>query len=202
MPNVVMDAGFLIPLIEMGALKGDIVGGFTDDDVDQRLRLLLNDLSKSKSGILIPTPALTECLVKRPDKGPDLIEKIRKSRHFEIAEFGAAAALQCSELVAHHLPRRAERKKVISKSKIKFDLQILSIAMIKGASAIYTLDGDLATFAQKYGIKAFSFVDLPTPNPEQPYLPLHRPRALILDDDKLVRPASGSPTGAESSSTE
>ncbi|HEV8039027.1 MAG TPA: hypothetical protein VGP62_09200, partial [Bryobacteraceae bacterium] len=46
--------------------------------------------------------------------------------------------------------------------KIKFDRQIVAIAKVEGADAIYSTDPDVSKHAQKVGIKCLGIADLPT----------------------------------------
>ena len=55
----------------------------------------------------------------------------------------------------------------ISKSKIKFDRQIVAIAKAEGAHTVYSDDKDVHSYASRAGLKAYRTVDLDLP-PEDP----------------------------------
>ena len=63
-----------------------------------------------------------------------------------------------------------------SKSKIKFDRQIATVAVVEGATAIYSDDTDVRGYAVEAGWKAYGTADLLEP-PENPRssLPLTPP---------------------------
>jgi hypothetical protein len=48
-------------------------------------------------------------------------------------------------------------------TKIKFDRQIVAIALVSGASEIISDDGDVAAIGERWGIKVTSIEDLPLP---------------------------------------
>ena len=82
---VVFDANFLIyfldPKIKAGA--GNNVA------VDY----LVATIQKTGERIIVPTPALSELLVKAGDAGPRYLEIVARSRFFRVAEFGERAAV-------------------------------------------------------------------------------------------------------------
>ena len=58
-------------------------------------------------------------------------------------------------------------------SKIKFDRQIVAIAKVNGATAIYTDDEKLIAFAKLQDMPCIQIADLPIPDSaRQPELPL------------------------------
>ena len=70
------------------------------------------------------------------------------------------------------LGRKRRKKAAATWAKIKFDHQIVAIAKVNGATAIYSDDQDLRTFAQQAGLQVVGLADLPLPPKEsQPPLP-------------------------------
>lgn len=130
---------------------------------DRRAKLddLVAALEKSKTKIVIPTPALTEVLI-RAGKGREEIYNvlIRKSA-FEVAPFDARAAMECSILLEEAWS--ATEKRGITKTKFKFDWQIVAIAASRRVTAIYSDDGDVANGAARVGIRAIRIDDLALP---------------------------------------
>lgn len=63
-----------------------------------------------------------------------------------------------------------------TRAKIKFDRQILAIAIVEGATAVYSDDADVRGYATEAGLDAYALADLPLP-PEDPQsaLPLEQP---------------------------
>ena len=55
-------------------------------------------------------------------------------------------------------------------AKIKYDRQIAAIAKVEGATAIYSDDDNVRSYAQRLGIRAIALADLPLPLPTTPDL--------------------------------
>lgn len=130
---------------------------------DRRAKLddLVTALEKSRTKIVIPTPALTEVLI-RAGKGREEIYNvlIRKSA-FEVAPFDAKAAMECSILLEEAWS--ATEKRGITKTKFKFDWQIVAIAASRRVAAIYSDDSDVANAAARVRISAIRIDDLALP---------------------------------------
>ncbi|MES2164219.1 MAG: hypothetical protein V4476_23950 [Pseudomonadota bacterium] len=147
---VLFDAGILIKLLDAR----------TPDDQREKLDYLIATLQKTKTKILIPTPALSEFYVKAD---PDVMANFKGKSAFVIASFDEKAALECSISVADAI--RSRDKKAAQPDapwqKIKFDHQIVAIAKCNGATTIYSEDAGLRKLAELLGLKALSTDDLP-----------------------------------------
>ena len=147
---VLFDAGILIKLLDAR----------TPDVQREKLDYLIATLQKTKTKILIPTPALSEFYVKAD---PDVVASFKGKSAFIIASFDEKAALECSISVADAI--RSRDKKASQPDapwqKIKFDHQIVAIAKCNGATTIYSEDAGLKKFAGVLGLKALSTDDLP-----------------------------------------
>src|SRR5438105_4630047 len=64
----------------------------------QRIEYLLKRLSEAKTGILIPTPVLSEFLVKAGPKKHEFLEKFLQSRNFTVGSFDERAAIELAFL--------------------------------------------------------------------------------------------------------
>jgi hypothetical protein len=122
-----------------------------------RVNHLIAEMAANSAKIVIPTPALAEILVKAGEAGPEWLNIIEKSRHFVIADFDVRAA-------AEHAAQMINSPRPIAgrKQKAKFDYQIIAIARVAGAEAIYSFDGDIAKDAGP-GLKVCGGFDLPLP---------------------------------------
>jgi len=162
---VLFDAGILIKLLDAR----------TPDNQRERLDYLLATLQKSKTKILIPTPALSEFYVK---SDPDVVANFKGKSAFIIASFDEKAALECSISVADAV-RSGDKKAAQPDApwqKIKFDHQIIAIAKCNRATTIYSEDSGLRRFAELLGLKAFCTDDLPeNPGSKQQKLDLGIP---------------------------
>jgi predicted nucleic acid-binding protein len=135
----------------------------------ERVEYLIDQLSEAGERIVIPTPALSECLVHAGPAGPEYLTIIAKQSSFRVASFDERAAVEAA-VRTFHARQRGQRKggnPEASKSKIKFDRQIVAIATVEGATAVYSDDSDVRSYAIEAGMEAYQLSDLPLP-PEDP----------------------------------
>jgi hypothetical protein len=151
---VAFDASFLILTFDTDAVSKE--GG----RLQERIDILLSDLQKSKTKIIIPTPALSEFLVKCD---PVFLQSIHKQATFRIAPFDEKAAIEAAILTKDAIRASDKRDPVQATtwSKIKFDRQIVAVAKVEGVDAIYSTDPDVAKHAQRAGVPCFGIADLP-----------------------------------------
>lgn len=158
---VAFDANVLIDLFNP-RIKGD-----------RRAKLdgLLEQHGKTK--IIIPTPSLTEVLVKADKARDELIARLSTSRAFSIAPFDQRAATECALLLADHWDS-ASRKQV-GRTKFKFDWQIVSIVLSRNVTRIYSDDTDLARIGKTLSLDVKAIEKLPIPDSaRQQNLPLKK----------------------------
>jgi predicted nucleic acid-binding protein len=132
--------------------------------------LLLETLQKSKTRIIIPTPALSEFLARADIK---LLDRINTASAFKIVSFDQRAAIEAAEMTRKAI-RESDKKGPAGGAtwaKIKFDRQIVAIAKVENATTIYSTDEDVAKHAKQYGIACFGIADLPLPPAMQELLP-------------------------------
>lgn len=122
-----------------------------------RVNHLIAQLAAASAKIVIPTPALAEVLVMAGEAAPEWLDAIGKSRHFVVADFDVRAAIEHSTQVSS-----APKPLAQGKQKAKFDYQIIAIARVAGAEAIYSFDSDIAKDAGP-GLKVCGGFDLPLP---------------------------------------
>jgi hypothetical protein len=149
---VVYDTSVLIDLFNLN-LKGD-----------RRLKLdgLQADLVKSRTKIIIPAPAYAEFMT-RTDKARDqYIALIQGKSVFKVEPFGDRAALECSIMLGQALS--AKERRAITKTKLKFDWQIVAVAKALSVSNVYTSDPDIVRCAKHAGLTATMIDDLPIPD--------------------------------------
>ncbi|MEQ1696009.1 MAG: PIN domain-containing protein [Hyphomicrobiaceae bacterium] len=154
---VVFDANFLIYFLDP-----KIQGGV---GTDPRIDYLVETIQKTGDRIIVPTPALSELLVKAGDAGPKYLEIIARSKFFRVAEFGERAAVEAAALTRDALARGGKRGATPAADwgKVKFDRQIVAIARVVGATVIYTTDDQLASHAKAAGLDAVNRDGLPEP---------------------------------------
>lgn len=148
---VAFDATILIDLFNP-RLKGD-----------RRVKLdyLVQELQKRRTKILIPTPALTELMIRAGKAREEIHQKLSATSAFQITPFDSRAAMECALLLEKALDAGAKRQ--LTKSKIKFDWQIVAIAASHNATVIYSDDGDIARYGKRANIDVIKTDDLPLP---------------------------------------
>lgn len=131
----------------------------------ERLEALIDRIAANDDVILIPTPVLSEVIVKIPSKAHELIEYIRSSPWYRVESFDAAAALELGLRTAKAISDGDKREGIndATWTKIKFDRQIISIAMVNNASEIISDDGDIAAIGERWNFPVKSIEDLPIP---------------------------------------
>jgi hypothetical protein len=135
----------------------------------ERVEYLIDTLSKTGEKIVIPTPALSECLVYAGPAGPEYLNIIGKQSCFRVASFDERAAVEAA-IRTYNARQRGQPKggnPDAARAKIKFDRQIVAIATVEGAAAVYSDDGDVIGYAREAGMEAYRLADLPLP-PEDP----------------------------------
>jgi predicted nucleic acid-binding protein len=147
--RVAFDATVLVDLFHQKP------GGDRHAKIDE----LVTTLSKTK--IIIPTPALAEILVGAGKNRANIYAQLSNSSVFEIAPFDGKAAIECSILLKDAWSPKEQR--AITKTKLKFDWQILSIAVTRQVTTIYSDDKDIANAASRTNIKVIRISDLELP---------------------------------------
>ena len=135
----------------------------------ERVDLLISELSEAGEKIVIPTPALSECLVHAGPAAADYLSIISKQSCFRIASFDARAAVEAA-IRTYDARMRGQPKggdPTAPKAKIKFDRQIIAIATVEGATVVYSDDNHVLGYAREVGMQAYGLADLPLP-PEDP----------------------------------
>ncbi len=130
-----------------------------------RVDHLVATIQKTGNRIIVPTPALSELLVRAGEAGPAYLEIITRSKFFRVAEFGERAAVEAAAIARDAINKGPKRGPTPEAdwSKVKFDRQIIAIARVTGATTIYTNDDQLARHAKESGITAIRLDDLPEP---------------------------------------
>jgi hypothetical protein len=82
----------------------------------------------------------------RSKGGQELLRILPSSRHFRIAPFDERAAVEFAARQAERIAA-SERAPEATRTKAKFDDQIVAIAAVEGATTIYSDDEDIAKLA-------------------------------------------------------
>lgn len=163
MTTVALDSSFLITMVEPDVEAGTAAGGLSTAEVKARLAHLWAEMSKAKTRIILPAPVLAEAMVRRPEQMARFIDRLRSGNRVQIEPFGAAAAMETAALFREHWPNPKIRKATLTKSGLKFDLQILACAKVAGCDRLYTTDPGLIALATRAKLPVSSIQDLPSP---------------------------------------
>jgi hypothetical protein len=161
---VVFDASFLLFLFDPNTPA-------SVPQAKERIDHLIETLSTAGEKIIVPTPALSECMVHAGPAGPAYLAILAKHAAFRVASFDERAAIEAAVRTFDARLRGQNRggNPGIAKAKIKFDRQIVAIAAVEGAGAVYSDDEDLCRYAREAGMEAFRLADVPLP-PVDPQL--------------------------------
>lgn len=130
-----------------------------------RVEHLVETLSDAGVTMIIPTPALSEALVRVDAAAAGrIIAEIQKHAVLRIESFDTLAAIELAAMTRDSLRRGRKRDdRVGTWAKLKFDQQIVAIAKIHRASVIYSDDGDIRTIAARVGISVVGVAEMQLP---------------------------------------
>jgi predicted nucleic acid-binding protein len=155
--RVAFDASFLVILFNP---KSNASVARAPERVDG----LIEKLSNNKDKIIVPTPALAEILVALSSSGPSYVEKLKRFSCFQVRAFDERAAVEFGAAIrAKSKSKRKDAKRLVAQNKVKFDHQIVAIAKVQGAKALYSDDKQLRSFARECGMEAYGLADLAVP---------------------------------------
>ncbi len=162
---VVLDATTLLYLLDPEAkAPTDPDTGKAVPEVGARVRNLIDTLDKDRRKVIVPTPVLSELLVRAGKAGPEYLNVLNGSARFKIADFDQRAAIEVAATTWKAIEGGDKRGGSSSPwAKLKFDRQIVAIAKIAGAKTIYSDDNDVRRLARTEGIDVIGIRDLPLP---------------------------------------
>ncbi|WP_395060951.1 PIN domain-containing protein [Paraburkholderia silvatlantica] len=136
--------------------------GDENDEAFERISGLIQDLIAAKTIIGVPAPAWAEFLCGTGLGASGVIQVLKKRSAIRILPFDEVAA---TELAAIDQTTRAKGgKKGASKAnwqKIKVDRQILAIARVHSAAAVYSEDDNLIAEANRLGMTVVRTSEIP-----------------------------------------
>ena len=163
-----IDTTMLTLMVDPDAdLAPDPSTGKKPERARERLNHLIDTLDSAGVKLLVPTPALSEVLVKADSEGPALIEELNSQAVFKIADFDQRAAVEAAQINLKLRQCGKQSSSSGSKVKTKFDVQIIAIAKVNGCDIVYSQDRDLRVLGEIANIKVVRVEDLPAPPPTQ-----------------------------------
>jgi hypothetical protein len=141
------------------------------DRVQERIDYLVQSISQGRGKIIIPSPALAEFMLLAWDKYSEYLTIIRRKAVFEVGGFDDPEAVELVE----HWRKHGDGKKpkpgaAETWAKVKYDRQIIAIALTRRVECVYSTDKDLHRYAAQLGVKSCGLADLPLPPPRQLHL--------------------------------
>lgn len=134
-------------------------------DIKRRVEALIDYVETNEGKIIIPTPVLAEYLVGIDKQNHQThLNLIQCQSCFEIAPFDVIAAIECAQM-----PSLKELKAMMSTdtaNKVRFDRQIISIAIALNADEVWTHDKGVFNRCKELGMVVKSLADI-TPAPLQ-----------------------------------
>ncbi len=96
---VVFDASVLVLLLDPDARPPiDTATGKPVTRCKERLEFLIETFELENTKVVMPTPALSEALVRAGEAGPDYLEELNGSARFKIVPFDTRAAVELAYL--------------------------------------------------------------------------------------------------------
>lgn len=188
--TVVFDTNTLLMFVSPNALAAKDAEGNPITYAAERVNGMIQQLGADKNKIVIPTPVLSEVLVRGdPVERAAMIVKFQRSVAFRVEAFDERAAIELADMEMKAITGGDKRGGVQGPwTKIKLDRQIVAIALVTGADCIYTDDGPLSKHAYKHGIRTVGIGSLPIPMVATqlafPYESQGHRRMIQLDDEE------------------
>lgn len=165
--KIVIDTNVLVQIMQDESAKdlADPKTGRVIEDGFRRAEALIERVETLKAVAIIPAPVLAEYLIGLEPKTYQLhLDIINGSASIEVIPFDQSAAIECALLV------NEQEKKMMNaeaqQAKLKFDRQILAIAISSGAKELWTHDKTLYRRCAASCIVPMSLADI-DPKPEQ-----------------------------------
>ena len=133
----------------------------------ERIEHLIQKLEKARSKIIVPTPALSEILVRAgPAASQEIVEKLNRLAVFRVESFDARAAIEVAAMTRNALEGTGNKRGKATGpwAKIKYDRQIVAVAKVARATTIYSDDADIRSIAAAEDIPVVGLAELPLPD--------------------------------------
>lgn len=131
-------------------------------DAHDRVAYLVEQLESKKASIIVPTPVLSEVLSGAGAARDSWLDQLQRSARFRIAPFCTLSAIELAEIERQARQKGGKKGPTPDSAyqKVKFDRQIVAIARVNQAEAIYGNDGDMRAHAELAGIPYYRCNDL------------------------------------------
>jgi hypothetical protein len=161
---VVFDATMLLLVLRPNSGRPVDSHGAPIAQVAERIAHLVQRLERARNRIVIPTPALSEVLVRAGSAAPQIVETLGRSALFKIMPFDSLAAIEAALMTRAAIDAGDKRSGLEATwAKVKFDRQIVAIAKVARATEIYSDDSDVRSLATAEEITVIGLAELSTP---------------------------------------
>jgi predicted nucleic acid-binding protein len=162
---VVIDSTNLLLMLRPGTPVALDSSGAPIDRPKDGIEYLVKRLSRDKSKIIIPTPALSEALVKAgAAASQQIVEELQRYAAFSIEPFDTRAALEVAAMSRAALADGGKKGRSAAPwQKVKYDRQIVAIAKVHGATEVYSDDSNIEVLCEAAKIKMVRLGELPLP---------------------------------------
>jgi hypothetical protein len=107
---VVIDATMLMLLLRPDIIPSAAPGGVKIDRPKERIEFLVHELNKAKAKIIVPTPALSEALVRADAAAAQqIIEHLNKYAVFRIESFDTRAAVEVAAMTRNAIDKGSKK---------------------------------------------------------------------------------------------
>jgi predicted nucleic acid-binding protein len=159
---IIFDSSYLVVLLHPNPAPAKDRDNKPVSRFQERVAYLAATMDASNDTIGIPTPAMAEVLVRSGTARAKYISVLSDRLKFQIIPFDSRAAIEAADLIAAVKPNK---EKWDTWAKVKFDIQIVSIAKAESATLIYSDDKDIEKYAKRFKIRVIRICDLPLPPP-------------------------------------
>jgi predicted nucleic acid-binding protein len=161
---IIFDSSYLVVLLHPNPAPAKDRENKPVSQFKERVAHLTATMDTSNDTIGVPTPAMAEVLVRSGTARPKYVSVLSDTWKFQILPFDSRAAIEAADLIA---AIKSRKEKWETWAKVKFDIQIVSIAKAESATLIYSDDKDIENFAKRFNIRVVRICDLPLPPTEE-----------------------------------
>ena len=155
--KIVIDTNVLVQIMQNEGAT-DLIDPESDQVVVNafgRAQALIERIDSLKGVVILPAPVVAEYLLGIDRKSYQLhLDVMNSVKCIEVSPFDQVAAVECAMLVSNQEMKQLDPESKMA--KLKYDRQILAIAVASGAKEIWTHDKQLFKRSKAVGITAMS----------------------------------------------
>lgn len=134
----------------------------------ERVNALVQEIAEAGEQVLVPSPALAEVLATPDCNMEEVLSTLRVSAFIRIGDFDQRAAVELAIRLRAAVAAGDIREGLkTTKTMMKFDRQIVAIALTNGARVLYSDDDGVKKFGEGSGLKVKRTSELPIPAIQQ-----------------------------------